>query len=399
MDTTPIHPRLWQRDFWLLAFADLLLTMTIYMVLVILPQWICVERGHDTMDMVWVMCSFALGLFALGPFCNYFIQTYRRHHVYMVAAFCVAASFLILALDVHGIFGQHIPFAGLLLVRFCQGAFFGLAQMILLSTLSVDVAESAQRTDANHAMSWFSRLAIVLGPLAAYELSRFFSVTILFLVMAGMALVAMILVSLANIPFKAPEEEYSFMSCDRFFLPSGSWLFFNSIFFSALVGLLLYTYVSAYCYLMLLVGFYFALRTSTWFLSEPKSIGRQVIAFIVFVAAYSLSLFMLSDMLFYLSFLFWGFLIGLITSQMSVLYIRVSQHCRRGTSQSTHFLSWELGVALGVIIAVVTQSKSECFEQHFNVMAIVMILFTLFSLVLYFVTLPWCSRHHLRDKV
>lgn len=399
MDTTPVHARLWHRDFWLLAIADLLLTMTVYMVIVMLPQWICVDRGHDVLDMVWVVASFALGLFALGPFCNYFIQVYRRNHVYMVAAFGVAVSFILLALDVHGILGRHIPFLGLLAVRFSQGAFFGLAQMVLLSTLAVDVAESTQRTDANHALSWFSRLAMVLGPLAAFELMRFFGVATLFGVMAGMSLVAMILVSLVKIPFKAPDEGYSKIGFDRFILAHGLLLFFNTLLFAALVGLLLYTYVSAYCYMMILVGFYLALRTSTWFFAKPRSVGRQVVVFLVFAAAYALLLFIDNVLLFRLSFVFWGFLIGLVTSQVPVLYIRVSQHCQRGTSQSTNFLSWELGVALGVILAVVQQAGSECFGQHYHVMLSIVILFALFVLFFYFITLPWCSRQHLRDKV
>lgn len=399
MDTTPVHPRLWHRDFWLLAIADLLLTMTMYMVLILLPQWICASKGQGVFDIIWVVLSYALGLFALGPFCNYFVQKYRRNHVYVVAAFGVVLSFLFFAMDSYGLFGRQVPFEALLLVRFFQGASFGLAQMVLLSTLTVDVAESAQRTDANHALSWFSRLATALGPLAGYELMRFFDEPVVFCVMAGMSLVAMLLVLMAKIPFKAPDEDFSKFSFDRFFLTEGIWLFLNSLLFSSLVGVLLFTYVSAYSYLMLLVGFYLALHLSSWFNSEPSNIRSQMILATIFIAAFS-SMYFLSDTSFVaLSFILWGLMVGLVSSLMSVLYIRVSRHCKRGTSQSTYFLSWESGVSIGAIFVVLIKLNSAGVGYSYNVMTVIMTLFFLSAAFFYFITRPWCIRHHLRDKV
>lgn len=399
METTPVHPRLWHRDFWLLAVADLLLTMTTYMILPLLAQWISVDRGQDYSAMVWVMGAYAIGLFLLGPFCNYLVQSHRRNHVYMVAAFGVMLAFALLAFDMHGFFGHHLPFTAVFGVRVMQGAAFGLAQMVLLSTLAVDVAESAQRTEANHALSWFSRLAMVLGPLAGFELLRFFSVGIVFIVLAAMAFLAMVLVGLAKIPFKAPDDEYATFSNDRFFLPNARWLFFNNLLFATIVGILLYIYVDAYCYLMLLVGFYVALRMNTHFLTAPKKNWHIWIVLASAALALLCMYFMPILPLFYFSFLLWGFLIGLVNSQMSVMYIHVSRHCQRGTSQSTNFLSWEIGVVFGVIIAIGLESISDCFMLHIHALIAVAILFVLFFLSYFFFTLPWCLRHHQREKV
>ena len=40
MDTqnTPIHIRLWHKDFWVLALANLLLTTAVYMLIIALPE-------------------------------------------------------------------------------------------------------------------------------------------------------------------------------------------------------------------------------------------------------------------------------------------------------------------------------------------------------------------------
>ena len=41
MDTqnTPVHISLWHADFWILAIANLLSTMSVYLLIPILPVW------------------------------------------------------------------------------------------------------------------------------------------------------------------------------------------------------------------------------------------------------------------------------------------------------------------------------------------------------------------------
>ena len=53
----------------------------------------------------------------------------------------------------------------LILLRFIQGIFYGLSQMVLLGTLIIDTVEAVHRTEANHAATWFGRFSISLGPL------------------------------------------------------------------------------------------------------------------------------------------------------------------------------------------------------------------------------------------
>ena len=43
-----------------------------------------------------------------------------------------------------------------------------------------------------------------------------------------------------------------------------------------------------------------------------------------------------------------GLGLGLVGSRFLLFFIKLSRHCQRGTSQSTFFLSWESGLALGV---------------------------------------------------
>ena len=43
-----------------------------------------------------------------------------------------------------------------------------------------------------------------------------------------------------------------------------------------------------------------------------------------------------------------GIAVGIIASRFLLFFIKLSRHCKRGTSQSMYFLGWETGLALGV---------------------------------------------------
>ena len=71
---TPVHVRLWHRDFWLMSFANMLLAMSVYMLIPVMPVWL-IETEHFTMYQTgMVMGAFAIGLFLFGTFCNYLVQ-------------------------------------------------------------------------------------------------------------------------------------------------------------------------------------------------------------------------------------------------------------------------------------------------------------------------------------
>ena len=65
MDTqnTPVHLKLWHREFWMLALANLLLMMSAYGLLPTLPFYL-LGRGLDGMQTGLVMGIYGAGLFA-----------------------------------------------------------------------------------------------------------------------------------------------------------------------------------------------------------------------------------------------------------------------------------------------------------------------------------------------
>ena len=171
---TPIHIKLWRKDFWFMAASNMLLTISVYMLLPAFPLWMR-ENGLSNFIIGNTIGVFGLGLFLFGTFCSYLVQKFRRNNVYILSVFgmilCLCIMFYTQS-NAEINHNWHILF----IMRFLLGAFFGLAQMVLASTLIIDTSESFQRTEANYSATWFSRFALSLGPIFSLIVYKYFSI-------------------------------------------------------------------------------------------------------------------------------------------------------------------------------------------------------------------------------
>ena len=143
--STPVHIRLWHRDFWLLVIADLLLTMAIYALVPVIPQWLMDTENFSPLETGLSMGAFGLGLYLLGAQCSWLVQHYRRNVVCMWAVLAMTVD-LALLWYIDSLRSEFVEFWVILVHRLLLGATFGLAQMVLSSTLIIDTCESYQRT-------------------------------------------------------------------------------------------------------------------------------------------------------------------------------------------------------------------------------------------------------------
>ena len=344
---TPVHIRLWHRDFWFMAMANLLLTIAVYMLIPIMPMWLMQAENLTIQETGMMMGAFGVGIFLFGCFTSFLVQRFRRNMVCIWAIMLMAALLgLLYYLDLQK--SQFLDFPMLLVQRLAFGAAFGVAQMILSSTLIIDTCESFQRTEANHSASWFSRFAFSLGPLAGIIIDRLAGFSMVLLVSIGCTIVAIIFILLVHFPFRTPEENVRVVSLDRFFLPQGWPLTINLIVVTYVMGLLLSTTTSELFYVMVMVGFLVALLAQR-FVFRDADIESEVTTGLVLIGVALLM--MLTRQQTIVSFaapMFIGFGLGIIGSRFLLFYIKLSRHCQRGTAQSTFFLAWEFGLALGI---------------------------------------------------
>ena len=344
---TPVHIRLWHRDFWLMAMANLLLTIAVYVLIPVMPEWLMQTENLTLQETGMIMGAFGIGIFLFGCFTSYLVQRFRRNIACIWAIMLMAALLgWLYYLDLQK--SQFFDFPVLLVQRLALGAAFGVAQMILSSTLIIDTCESFQRTEANHSASWFSRFALSIGPFTGIIVGRLSGFDTVLLVAVGCALVAIIFILLVHFPFRTPEENVRVVSLDRFFLPQGWPLTLNLIVVTFVMGLLLSTTTSELFYGMMMAGFLVALLAQR-FAFRDADIESEIITGLVLIGIAVLM--MLTRQQTIVSFaapMFIGFGLGIIGSRFLLFFIKLSRHCQRGTAQSTFFLAWECGLALGI---------------------------------------------------
>ena len=62
---TPVHIKLWHREFWLMAISSLLLTMSVYMLVPVMPQWLMQTENFTHEEAGYSMGAFALASISL----------------------------------------------------------------------------------------------------------------------------------------------------------------------------------------------------------------------------------------------------------------------------------------------------------------------------------------------
>ena len=383
---TPVHIRLWHRSFWLMAIATMLLTMSVYMLVPTLPEWLLSSQSFSPVESGLAIAAFGVGLFAMGPFVSFLVQHYRRNVVCIWAMIIVGALIGLL----YSIECEHFSFAEwsiVVLQRVALGAAFGLAQMVLTSTLIIDTSESFQRTEANHSAAWFSRFALSLGPFAGLLVSRLAGFDIMLLGAMGCAFVSALLVMFVSFPFRSPEEHISVTSLDRFFLPHGSPLFLNLQLITFALGIVLSVACSELFFAMLMAGFLMAILAQRFAFRDAEVKSEVITGLILIFAALLMMLTRTQAIVAYAAPAMIGMGVGIIGSRFLLFFIKLSRHCQRGTSHSTFLLGWESGIAWGLGLGVAL------FYNNQKQALIVATLLIVASLVMYNFTHNWFLKN------
>ena len=353
---TQTHISQWQRGFWLLAIANFLVAMSVYVLVPVMPLWLMEGEGFSAHDAGLAMGAFGVGIFALGGFCSYLVQRYRRNRICMEAIILMVICITLLqsffqhdfgAVEKWWVFAQRILF----------GAVYGLAEMVLASTLIIDKCTSSMRTEANHSTSWFSRFAVALGPmvgLIVYHLTGSFWRVIL--VSDVCVIISLLLIRAVKFPFRAPEENTHVFSLDRFFLTQGTPLFVNIFLIMLPVGMLFSLALPWMFYAMMMVGFVLALMAQRFVFQNAELKSEVVTGMILIVAAMQIMHVYSIDKVIYVAPTMIGLAIGIIGSRFLLFFIKLSRHCQRGTSSSTFLLGWESSIAIGIGIGYISFS-------------------------------------------
>lgn len=297
-------------------------------------------------DMVmWAVLAFATGMFLPGPFGAYLMERCSRKRVALWSVF--AMGFLALPVK----YLQGWP-ACLVILYGLQGACFGLAQTALGSTLVNDVLLSKDRDRGDILYAWAGRLGIPLGLLAGMWMPAFSDVSQFSLFVLVPCVLAFLLIGQTSVPLKAPVP-VPIASLDRFLLPRSLYLSL-SLFAAPFVFGYMVARGGAVDALLFVIGFA-AVYALQIFVCLPMGQRASI------SLGYSFIILGLAVISSHAPYLFHGLSLFLIGSGVSVVssrhllqWIKLAEHCQRGTAQSTYMLSWRVAFSVGFACACIS---------------------------------------------
>lgn len=357
--------KLWTPAFIKMCAGNMLLFASLYMLLPLFPLYLTEKFGVSFLTAGWVIGLFAISLFIFGPFFNYLVDTYRRKSICLMSLLAITAIV------------AGYPMVGALLwivlLRIIQGVFAGLAMMSLGSTLAIDITPSLRRSDANTSIARCGRVGMAFGPMAGLLICQVYGYEAAFLASASACLLAAILIFTLHVPFRAPIGS-SLCSTDRFFLTKGWLLSVNLILITAILGIILANVHSYLFYLMMASGIVIAIYANSLVFAEADIRARIVSGLILMVAALLLLATRQEQSAFITGALLAGTGLGLASFHFLLMLIRISEHCQRGTANTTYAFAWEIGVALGIFIGCAAKNSTGSFSYYIGIGIVILAL-------------------------
>ena len=141
-------------------------------------------------------------------------------------------------------------------------------------------------------------------------------------------------------------------------------------------------------YGMMMGGFLLALLAQRFVFRNAELKSEVVSGLILLLAAVLLMYTRPRPIVWYIAPAFMGLAIGIIASRFLLFFIKLSRHCQRGTSQSTYFLGWETGIALGLWIGYA------CFFNNADPLFLTAMVLIIAGLLMYqYFTHSWFIRN------
>lgn len=368
--------QLYTTQFMRVCIANLLLFVSLYMLLPVIPLEMSQKLGLSIADTGKLFLVLTAGMFVVGPFSAYMVDAYKRKYV------CVLSSLGMVGATVGYYFVDS--YSMLLALSGVQGVFVGMATTSGV-TLAIDITHTTKRSFGNLAFSWMLRMGMLSGVALGVWLYQWYSFEVFLIISVAAGLIGMMCLSTIYVPFRAPIVT-SLCSTDRFLLLRG-WIPAINIAIIALVpGLFIPIFHHYNCgltvfglelpfFAFVAVGFSLALICySQLFKTERFLSGISV----------GLALILISTLLPYImSPLLLGFGLGIVAPLFLLLFVKFSYHCQRGTANTTHFLAWSIGISSGIAWSCELQSSNQYDSIYYYATLSSLVAFVFFLLITY----------------
>lgn len=321
------------------------------------------QTGAGGEALAFCVAAFVLGMLLPGAFSAYLLERYSRKMIFTraVSVLTLAGSAALFAFQLPEL--HHITAAAFYVVTAAQGTAYGLAQTALGTTLVNDLTPTTHRTRANNAYAWYGRFGLPLGLMAGANLPLWLqSPGKALLLTAACGLAAMLLVTGLHVPVKAPVK-VDVLALDRFLLPRALPRTVASMFTAFALGCTVEANMHAGGWLFMLLGLLLArCLPNAWryaLKGRPALVGGLALTAVAFgcLTTYTPLPTLTEDLSHWTEnlsrfalFAALGAGSALTLERSLLALVDNTDHCQRGTAQSTYFLTYAIAFAAGCII-------------------------------------------------
>lgn len=320
-----------------MCIANLLLFASVYSLLPVLPCVMMSKLDINAVQVGFIFLAFALSMFLVGPFNAYLGDAFKRKSVF------VCSTLVALGATLGYAFVDN--YTHLLLLALVHGAAFGVAATAGI-TVAIDITTTTRRSAGNLCFAMAARLGMLVGIVAGVWMFRIEDFTAVAYLSVLCAVLSILLSLRVYVAFRAPIG-VGHCSFDRF--------------------LLVRALVPAINLLMM-----------------------------AFVAGVTLPLINQGD---YNS-LFFFVVLMVLTVPFTKVFVKLSQHCQRGTANTTFHLFMDAGILTGVAVCCFLSDKGVTqmplytdFQLIYKIVGISILVALIFFFAL---TLPYYKRMKVR---
>ncbi len=340
--------KLWTSHYVRICTANLLLFASLYSLFPVLPIEMAKRFDMTVQQTGSMFLPFILGLIVIGPFHAYIVDAYKRKTVYMLFSSIVlfaTAGYALIA-------NRNEAF----LLMALQGVAFGMATSSGI-TLSIDMTGTSLREKGNVNGFRMIRLGGVLGVVAGSVLYAYSS-TALFVASGVMGLAGILIVSGLYVPFRAPIVT-QYCSFDRFILLRAWILALNVLLIAFVPGMLIplvhsflkneiaFQGITIPFFAFIGAGGLLSLLLTRFSFLREQNTRRIVLG--IFLQCSGFALWAVHQTAAMVGALLIGCGLGIAMPEFLRMFVRVSNHCERGTANTMHLLACEIGICLGMM--------------------------------------------------
>lgn len=345
--------KLWNRNYVKTLVANFMIFFSFMLLMPLLPIYLRDRFGVSNDVTGVVLSGYVIMTLLSRMFSGFIVDSFPRKRVLLISYFLFFLFF-----TGYLVAGTLLLFA---LVRTFHGAPFG-SVTVSNSTVAIDVLYPSRRAEGIGFYGLSNNIATAISPSVALWIYHSTSnYDLIFLTAVGTSFIGFLVSSTVEIPHRELVKEKKPISLDRFFL-SSAWRVSASFLCLAFSYGVISTYVAIYgqeelgitggtgfFFMLLAIGLMLSRFLGSRSLREGRIVHNAGLGCLVSLFGFFLFAAVHSEWGYYGAALIIGLGNGHMFPAFQTMYLNLATHSQRGTANSSHLVSWDVGVGLGIL--------------------------------------------------